>query len=91
MPSRAIYKYPMFGSVGDTVLIEMPVGAQIVYADTQDHVPTMWAIVPREGPTEHRLFTVIGTGHELPEGVLHHLGTFYEGPFVWHLLEIERG
>lgn len=88
---RSIYKYPMVGSVGDTVLIEMPVGAEIVHADLQDHVPTMWAIVDREAATERRLFTVIGTGFDIDGDVVRHLGTMYEGPFVWHLLELERG
>ncbi len=67
--------------------IELPMGARIVHVGAQ-HADTVifWAIVDKEMPTQHRTFTVVGTGHKFDGGWLH-VGSVLMEPFVWHLLE----
>jgi hypothetical protein len=35
-----------------------------------------------------RAFIVVGTGHPLPHDAQRHWGFAYDGPFVWHLIEV---
>ena len=65
---RTVYKYPFFGSPGNTVYIALPEGAEIVRFALQDRTPTMWAIVDSDKPFVQRLFSVIGTGWAIPDG-----------------------
>ena len=88
---ETIWKYPI--DIEDSIQIRMPLGAKVLHVGVQDGVPTIWARVrPGDDDTELRHFTVVGTGHPIPidEGRLVHLGTFFHGPFVWHLFEQER-
>lgn len=45
-----------------------------------------------EGATDPvlRTFLVVGTGHDLPDDYLRHVGTHVSGPLVWHLIEVDR-
>lgn len=114
-----IFKYEIVkepNQYGDLEL-EMPKEAVILAVQTQKTVlgemlgalgseaPCIWALVNEEAPTEVRRFRLIGTGQDLPDGiirvrgvpipngyikaplVLDYIGTFQEGPFVWHLWE----
>lgn len=40
------------------------------------------------GGGQERVFTVVGTGHQLPHDVWHVWGHALDGPFVWHLIEV---
>jgi len=89
---KTIYKYPLHGGPGDSIVIEMPRGAVVKHFGAQGGTPTIWAEVnPRESPTGRR-FMVIGTGHKIPtNGVWVYRGTMFErgpwGELVWHLYE----
>jgi len=67
-------------------LIDMPVGAQVIRVAKQWNVQWIWAIVESDNATEKRLFAVIGTGQAAPPDG-RYLGTWEDGPFVWHLFE----
>ena len=84
--SRAIWKYPL---TGDTrVALEMPIGARVLAVQMQGHLPCLWALVDTSADVQRRTFRIFGTGHRFdlsPDAP--HIGTFQDGPFVWHLFE----
>ena len=86
---RTVYKYPFFGSPGNTVYIALPEGAEIVRFALQDRTPTMWAIVDSDKPFVQRLFSVIGTGWAIPDGG-RYLGTVEDQGLVWHGFEVTK-
>lgn len=69
--------------------VSMPVDAQIldVFGYDQQDVIEMWALVDPEDVTESRTFVIAGTGHELPDMPLDHIGTAQQGKYVWHVFE----
>jgi hypothetical protein len=86
---KTIWKFPF--EITDKQLIEMPAGAHIVHVGFDpNRTPCLWAEVdpgPRV-PRVQRTIYVFGTGRELAFGereVGQHLGTFNDGPFVWHI------
>lgn len=85
---RTIHKFPF--KVEDTVTLELPRGAVIIrVADSGQiaHHGLLWAIVDTDQPMERRAIYVRGTGHPLPAERTRYIGTFDDGPFVWHVLE----
>lgn len=81
---RTIHKYPIKAT------IEMPVGAQILKVDTQGLSPMLWAEVEDNASYETRYFDVYGTGWVVDETEgtkVHHVGTYLQGDFVWHVYE----
>lgn len=83
---ETIYKYPLTLD-GFSEEIEMPLGARILTLQTQGDIPTLWAIVDPRELMETRLFGAIGTGHPVPANGSY-VGTWQDGPYVWHLFEI---
>lgn len=81
-----IFKYPV--EIGE-FSHQMPVGAKILTAALQNGEPQMWAIVDKSQPVEERKFQVIGTGHEFDLSDKRFISTFQQGPFVWHLFELQ--
>ena len=81
-----IWKYPL---TLRGLTIDMPAGATILTVQLQDETPTIWALVDPDRPCETRTFTIVGTGHRVPDG-LGYVGTFQQPPFVWHLFEVPR-
>lgn len=72
----------------DCFSLEMPVGARILSVQAQRGAPQMWILVDPDAQYEIVWFRVLGTGHELPEGVgLEYVGTWQAGggELVWHL------
>lgn len=75
-------------------VIEMPKGAEILTVQTQAMAnrytfdPYIWAKVDPRNETEIRKFEVIGTGHQFDDTGKEYIGTYFDGPFVWHLFEI---
>ncbi len=83
----AVHKYPF--KIGDPVRIEMPSIYKPLHVECQNGIPCLWAMVdpddPLDGFSEFRLFA---TGQPIPvelDARLEHLGTFQQGPYVWHL------
>jgi hypothetical protein len=80
---KTIYKYTITGRNK----IEMPIGASILSVNMQGRDYCIWALVDTERSTEARDFEVVGTGWELDDN-MHYIGTCYDGPFVWHIMEV---
>lgn len=87
---RAIHKFPLPHAIttGDPVAVEMPPQAIRHRFAMQNHVPTIWAEVDTAHGLVPRYFQIFGTGQELPDGA-EYVGTFEQGPFVWHLYEVQ--
>jgi hypothetical protein len=83
---NTIWKFP-FG-ITDVVTLHMPRGARILHAGMQGHTACVWALVDSEAPKVERVFRVVGTGNPLcGDGLMEHIASFQEPPFVWHLFE----
>jgi len=82
---RTIHKFPL--SLVERQIVEMPAGSEILSAQDQGGVVTLWALCdPRRGsgPVE---VTIIGTGHPVPAdlGLFYYVGTVQQSSFVWHV------
>lgn len=64
--------------------LEIPSDPDILHVDVQHGDPCLWARVDPDRPFAKYTFYIVGTGHDIPPG-LAHVGTWQEGPFVWHL------
>jgi hypothetical protein len=86
-----IYKFPF--EITDMQEIEMPMAAQIIHVGLDPSgTPCLWAEVDPTAPATHRKIAVIGTGNPLDFGhdytSARHLGSLVQGPFVWHVYEV---
>lgn len=83
-----VYKYPFV--ITDHVEIIMPAAAKILTVQMQADSPCIWALVTPDLPAVIvRRFRLAGTGHELPDNIGAHVGTFQMegGALVFHLFE----
>ena len=51
----------------------------------------MWIEGTHGGPIKEltkRMFTIVGTGTSVPDG-FQHVGTYFEGAYVWHVYKWE--
>lgn len=84
----AIYRYtvPADDQIHPFVLTGDPLGVGL----RRTGVVEFWALHDDDEPGVGRLFTVVGTGHELPASFAQHWGFAYDhgGTFVWHLIEV---
>lgn len=87
---RAVWKFPFH--IADTVVLELPVGADGLYFGADPEKPgsetrvAIWALVDTEAEKESRTFYVRGTGHPVEDN-LDFRATVAMPPFVWHLFE----
>lgn len=85
---RSVWKFPLGVRLDDKAAeVTMPAGAAIVHFALQGGEPTVWAQVDSDEAPEVRRFRIFGTGHPLPRGS-RHVGTYGDGPFVWHVFEM---
>ncbi len=79
MEKKRVYKYQLNGEI-----VGMPEKAKIVFFGMQDLILTIWAEVNENDLNVNRSAAIIGTGQYVPTG-LSHMGTAFDGPYVWHL------
>ena len=82
--AKQIWKYSLEN------IIEMPKGAEILTIDIQNGQmfnAQMWVKVDTENEMEKRMFEVIGTGQNFDDTNKKYVGTYQDGPFVWHVFE----
>lgn len=84
---KQIWKYKLDGLISQ---IQIPIEAKVLTVQTQNEQPHIWALVNPNNEMETRKFTVIGTGHPFDDTNMKYIGTFQDGPFVWHLFENVR-
>jgi len=86
---KTIWKFPL--RVTDSQRIEMPRGAEILTAQTQNGQGYLWALVdPEAVDTEMRTIEIHGTGNPILEGnnrERRYVATFQQLAFVWHVFE----
>lgn len=82
--TKQIWKYKLDGVISK---IEMPLDAKVLTIQTQNEVPHIWVLVNPENEVETRSFRIVGTGHPFDDTDKKYIGTFQDGPFVWHLFE----
>ena len=80
---RTVWKFPLnFGMTE----IEVGADARVVHVglDPQD-APRVWVEHTHPGPRTTMRLSMVGTGYPV-EGT--HVGTFFDGPFVWHVYKL---
>jgi hypothetical protein len=78
---RVVYKYHVEGEVF------MPEGYKILHVGEQNRSLFVWALVDPNRLEMPVRFEVHGTGQPFdPEG-LEHIGTAFQGPYVWHVFK----
>ena len=81
---KTIYKYPI--KITDEQEITMPQGAKVIHAGRDpEGTPCVWAQVDTEAKPEPVSILVYGTGNPMKYEPLAHVGSFNQGPFVWHV------
>jgi hypothetical protein len=79
-----IYKYPI--EITDEQEIPMPFGAEIRHVGLDpEGSPCVWAEVENTNTPEPVRLFIVGTGRRMPDEAANHVGTFIQGPFVWHV------
>lgn len=86
--ARTVWKFPLSWAAYQE--IEMPEQARVVLVGMQGDTPTVWAECDTEATDEKRGFYVRGTGEVIRDGPAH-VGSFQQGPLVWHVFEHESG
>lgn len=68
---------------------ELPRGSRVLHVGIRpsDGIPSMWVLQDTGQPMEACMYIVFGTGKPLPMNPGKYVGTFYDGPLVWHLFE----
>ena len=93
---KTIYKYSTLpdDEFRERFTLNMPKGAEIltVQVDQKNNVPSIWAMVDTEAPSEERHFELFGTGYEIPVDIgveRKYIGTYQyqRGDFVGHIFE----
>ena len=81
---KTIYKYPI--KITDSQEVEMPVNSEAIHAglDSQG-TPCIWAAVDNQNDVESVTVLVVGTGNPIPDCARWHVGSFNQGPLVWHI------
>lgn len=63
----------------------LPDGARFLSCQLQRDVICLWAVVDPGARHIERTIHIVGTGHEVPDLDLIHLGTVQQSPYVWHV------
>jgi hypothetical protein len=86
----AVYRYEV--SVDDKYhTIKLAGGDPIHVGCREPGVVEFWALNNPDVGEQERVFVIVGTGHELPELTNRVWGSAFDGPFVWHLVEVTNG
>lgn len=84
---KVIYKYAL------TPKVLLPKDASILKAGMQSGGLYIWALVdPNETTKVERTFEIVGTGHSFDYERLKYtfIDTIFDGPFVWHIFEVNN-
>lgn len=64
----------------------MPTSAKIIFVGAQKgFYPNIWAEVETNNKKEKIPIYIVGTGNPMPKEAMKHLGSFFQGSFVWHV------
>lgn len=78
-----IWKHPLI--ITDEQVVRFPPGATLLHVGLDpQRTPCIWAkVTPETSSRPYRVY-LVGTGNPMPDDVGEHLGSFVQGPFVWH-------
>lgn len=81
---RQMWKFPLAIGVNN---VSVPAGAQFVTVSRDGGGQwCAYALVNADAVMRQpRTLHVVGTGHDIRDRAVHFLGTFNDGPFVWHV------
>ena len=87
--AKRILKHHLALTGGQAQPLALRQGARVVHVGNQHEHVTLWFEADDDAPAEHRLFYVVGTGHDVPSNS-EHRGTalMLGGQFVWHVYEV---
>jgi hypothetical protein len=75
-------------TIGRTTLL-IPRNAQVLTAQWQAGLLTLWYDYETDDPVEKRTFDVFGTGHLLPSTLMQYIATVQDSAgYVWHVYEV---
>ena|GEM_PF-465736 len=81
---KRIYKYPI--KIEHKQMIRLPAICQTIHAGLDPKGdPCVWALVDPECPMHDQEIQIYGTGHPVEEIYLHHIGSFVQAIFMWHV------
>lgn len=81
---KTIWKYPI--DIINWQCLNMPANPTLIHAGLDPQgTPCVWAIVEPDEPCEPVSIRVVGTGHPFTSELTQHVGSFNQGPFVWHV------
>lgn len=84
-----IWKFPLKTRSSQT--IKMPHGAHALSVGVQtidgEETICLWAIIDSNAPEEDVTFVIHGTGHEVSDRIIEHVGTVQIRGFVWHVFQ----
>lgn len=90
---RTIWKFTLGNKPSATV--NMPRRAEVLTAQFQDDVVTLWAEVDSEHLLEERHFRIFGTGWDMAREIGYeggkYIATVQRDGFVWHVYEVTGG
>lgn len=68
--------------------LELPEDYEVLYVDkdNKDNLPCMWILFDTEKSKVKKRFVVGGTGWNF-DHMLQYIGSWQEGPYVWHVGE----
>ena len=82
-----IWKFPL-PHPGDELTHGIPGHGEVVCVGLDPAgEPSVWLNVNQGAPAEIRTFSVVGTSHPFPP-TWRPIGSYTDGPFVWHALEV---
>ena len=81
-----IFKYPI--KIQQKQEISVPIGVVPIHVGLDPTgEPCIWCVVEIGRPTIDMSIIIIGTGHEMPSEIKVHIGSFVQGPYVWHVFQ----
>lgn len=81
---RTIYKYPL--QLTGSQMLTLPSSARFLSVQLQGDQLCLWAEVNTGiGGVKDTVISIVGTGHVIPPGAVHYLGTVQQDQFVWHV------
>ena len=78
---RTVHKHQM---TENRLPIQIDGAGLFLHFAMQRGVPTLWMEVDPHAEKVERTFTIVGTGHDVPDDA-GYCGTTLDGSFVWHL------
>lgn len=85
MSERTVWKYEL--TIDDEIDLFIPGGNPlrvVLIGLDPNGAPCLWAEVDPSARKVRRRLYIRGTGHAVPPSA-NHLGSFLQGPFVWHV------